>query len=280
MNELTDEFLKYCELRRSENTISAYRIDLTQFSAYIEGRGLTLPTATHKDIDNFLTGLNEKKSSLTRKLACISVFYKYLIKEGYLENNPAKLVEKFKLPKRKPDYLSLDEVRHLRLACIHNPWLLTLFEFMLTSGVRVSELCDLDIRHVNLEKRQAVVTGKGDKQRVVIFSLGCAALLKDYLASRGDTNPALFIGRKGKRLKRLSIYYQIRKLGEKYLGRRIHPHILRHTFATYLLDGGVNLLEVQRLLGHEDLTTTTIYVHPTPALIEHYDRAIQFIEGE
>ena len=280
MNELVDEFLRYCELRRSENTISAYRIDLTQFSTYIKGRGLILLTATHKDINDFLLSLGEKKSSLTRKLACISVFYKYLIKEGYTENNPAKLVEKFKIPKRKPDYLSQNEIRHLRLACLHNPWLLTLFEFMLTSGVRVSELCDLDVRHVNLENRQAIVTGKGDKQRAVIFSLGCAALLRDYLASRQDTNPSLFISRKGKRLKRLSIYYQVRKLGEKFLGRRIHPHILRHTFATYLLDGGVNLIEVQRLLGHEDLTTTAIYVHPTPALMEHYDKAIQFIEGE
>lgn len=278
MNELIDEFLAYCEQRKSVNTVQAYKIDLTQFMRYISAKGIGISVAKPKDIDNFLLSLGRKRSSLGRKLACLSTFYKFLIKHGYVEYNPTLDVEKFKIPKHNPDYLTLDEINHLRLALVHNPWLLTIVEFMLTTGVRVSELCALDIRHVDLEKRQAVVTGKGDKQRIVIFSKNCAKLLSAYLSSRQDTDAALFIDKRG-RIKRLSVYYRVRRLGEKFLGRRIHPHIFRHTFATHLLNSGINIKEVQMLLGHEDLQTTAIYVHPTPALQEHYDKAIQFIEG-
>ena len=269
MQDLVEKFLDYSAIRKSRNTVIAYKQDLSQFLRYLDCDILeTIPN----QVDSFLIGLHLSRTSLSRKLATITTFFDYLIKQEILQNNPARKVERFRLPKRKPDFLSISELSIMRNSSINTS---VLVEFLLSTGVRVSEASSLNIRNVDFTKREARVIGKGNKERIVKFSKACLNILQAYLSMRSDSNEALFISNKGKRLTRSGIYYRIRKVGKGV--RRTYPHLLRHTFATYLLDGGATLSEVQQLLGHEDMKTTSVYIHPTAALGERYDEAIDKI---
>ena len=271
MSTQIQNFLNYISKRKAQNTISAYGIDLKQFSRYLGD--IEIEEASPRQIDSFLVGLDLSKASLTRKLSCLRSFYNYLKKQGIKQDNPANEVEPFKVPKRKPDYLERGEILKLRSALSRD--MLPMFEFFLSTGVRESELCSLNTRQVNLEDRTARVIGKGSVERIVLFSTYCQEVLRNYLQFRKDNNESLFANKKGGRLTPNTVYQRIRRLGDKVLGRRIYPHLLRHTFATYLLDGGATLAEVQQLLGHTLISTTSIYVHPTAAIKERYDKAIE-----
>lgn len=248
----------------------AYRIDLLQFTRYIGDTDLG--AVTPGMIDAFLGSLHLSRASLQRKLAAISSFFTYLKKRDIMSANPADEVESFKLPRRKPDYLSREEISVLRNAS-SSLLVATLFEFLLSTGIRRSEACSLNRRQLDLENRQARVTGKGSKERIVMFSEYCASLLEAYL--RTHRHEAVFANEKGTR--RLSIpmlYYRIQKLS-KAVGRNIYPHLCRHSFATHLLEGGLSIAEVQELMGHGSITATAVYVHPTAVMQKRYDEAIK-----
>jgi integrase/recombinase XerC len=275
LKHLVNEYIGYCKQRKSQNTVDAYQSDLLQFLSFVETDGVSSPDKVGaRNINRFLASLPEKNSSLNRKRNCLSSFFKYLVNNGLLLENPVKKVERFKIPKRKPDYLTEEEVEHIRLGCMQNSLHLAIIDFMLATGVRESELCDLKISDVDIEGSQARVVGKGDKERFVLIGAQSIDSLNKYLSARSDSNPHLFLN-KGDPLTPSRIYYMIRKMGKVFLGRNIHPHLFRHTCATNLVNKGMSMVEAQTLLGHEDIQTTLLYAHPTKDIKKHYHEAMK-----
>lgn len=256
-----ENFLANVRLRGSEHTVSAYESDLQQFQEFM---GKLAENATSRDIESWLLSLSkQKRSTLSRKRACLRSFYKYTRRQGIRPDNPADDIDTFRIPKRRPNFLTIHEIRHIRRMS-PSP----IFEFLISSGVRESELCSLTWDKVNMEKRVARVIGKGNKEREVLFSVLAAESM-----GNGISGP-VFLTSRGRPYNEFKVWYEIQKLGT-LIGRRVYPHLLRHTFATHLLEAGAQITEVQALLGHEDIATTGVYVHPTTSIREHYDKAIE-----
>jgi integrase/recombinase XerC len=215
-----------------------------------------------------------EKSSVSRKLSAIRSFYNYLVQINLLPVNPILAVSAPKLDKRLPAFLSSDEITRL----LDMPGTTTpmgqrdkaILELLYASGLRVSEIAGLNLRNMNLETREILVWGKGSKERMTLVGEPAAAAIDRYLRegrrqlignSRSD---ALFVNRYGRRLSERYIQKMIHKYAVAAgIDKRVFPHMMRHSFATHLLDGGADLRVVQELLGHANLSTTQIYTHVT-----------------
>ena len=255
-----DQFLSYLQIRKSPQTVRAYRVNLADFFSFT---GLSPGEVSPSHINQWINSLgHQSRRTLTRKLSALSSFFTYLERNQLIQHNPARDVERLKVSRRSPDFLTIYEIQHIRRN--YSSETVPLFEFLLSSGVRESELCSLNWEKVNLAEGTALVTGKGDKQRQVLFSALAASHLQ---ASQQQFGP-VFIAR-GKRINPGQVRYRINKLG-KLIGRRVYPHLLRHTCATLLLEQGATLAEVQQLLGHESISSTGLYVHPTTAFRGKY----------
>ena len=214
------------------------------------------------------------KASIARKLSAIRSFFRYLTREGILSTNPVEKLSSPKLDRRLPDFLTIKEVEQL----IQTPDLSTpegqrdraLLELLYASGLRVSELVSLNLEQINLDTDEIRVVGKGSKERMVLMGKPAAEALSTYISEGrrellGEKRSgALFLNRYGGRL----IERRIQKILDDYahkagITKKVHPHLLRHTFATHLLDGGADLRVVQELLGHANLSSTQIYTHVT-----------------
>ncbi|MCK5577145.1 MAG: tyrosine recombinase, partial [Dehalococcoidales bacterium] len=214
------------------------------------------------------------RASISRKLSAIRSFYRYLVREGILDNNPLEQVTSPKQDRRLPSFLTVEETVKLLKA----PDLTTpggqrdraLMELVYAAGLRVSELVGLNLEQVNLETREIRVWGKGSRERVVLIGEPAAAALVNYLGSgrgqllAGKKAAAVFLNHSGERITGRTV----QKMLGTYAGlagikKRVYPHLLRHTFATHMLDGGADLRVVQELLGHANLATTQIYTHVT-----------------
>ncbi len=212
------------------------------------------------------------RASVARKLSAIRSFYRYLMREGILSTNPLENASSPKLDRRLPSFLTTEEMKRL----LEAPDLSTpqgqrdsaFLELLYASGLRVSELANLNLGQVDLDTREVRVWGKGAKERIVLMGEPAARALTDYLNEArprllGEKKSnAVFLNRYGGRLTERSV----QSILEEYanitgIGRKVHPHMLRHTFATHLLDGGADLRVVQELLGHASLSTTQIYTH-------------------
>jgi len=214
------------------------------------------------------------KPSIARKLSAIRSFYRYLMREGVISSNPLEKASSPKLDKRLPSFLTVEEtVRLLEVPDLAKPQGQrdrALLELLYASGLRVSELVSLDLEQVNLNTNEIRVRGKGSKERMVLIGEPAAQALNTYLG-RGrpellgkKRSSAVFLNRYGGRLPTR----RVQKILGKYasaanIDKRVHPHLLRHTFATHLLDGGADLRVVQELLGHAQLSSTQIYTHVT-----------------
>jgi len=214
------------------------------------------------------------KASIARKLSAIRSFYRYLLREGAIASIPIADTASPKLDRRLPSFLTLKEIEQLLKApdssTPQGQRDRALLELLYASGLRVSELVNLNLEQVNLNTREIRVWGKGSKERVVLMGKPAATALMTYL-SQGrpkllgeKRSNALFLNRYGKRLPER----RVQKILQKYtnaagIDKRVHPHMLRHTFATHLLDGGADLRVVQELLGHANLSSTQIYTHVT-----------------
>jgi integrase/recombinase XerC len=224
---------------------------------------------------DYLSHLIERgfvKASIARKLSAIRSFYRYLLREEIISTSPVATTSSPKLDKRLPSFLTIEEINRL----LETPDLSTaqglrdraLLELLYASGLRVSELVSLNLERIDLETNEIRVWGKGSKERVVLMGKPAARALIAYL-DRGrpellaeKKSSALLLSRYGKRL----LERRVQRILEKYakiadIGRRVYPHMLRHTFATHLLDGGADLRVVQELLGHASLSSTQIYTH-------------------
>lgn len=289
MNYL-DDFLKHISLinTASEHTQSAYRRDLMQFIDYLEGEDLA-------DVDHdlayaYLNKLYEEglsTSSVSRKLSALRSFYDYLEVYEKFKLNPFIGIKTRRQARSLPDFLMFEEIESLLNSCDDS--LLgrrnqLMIEMLYACGLRVSELVNLKISDIDFKDRSVRVIGKGDKERLLFFYLALGERLKDYLADtrvlllNGKEDPGfVFLNQRGSVLSSRGIQHILEVQGKKAgLKMKIHPHMLRHSFATHLLDNGASLRFVQTLLGHESLTTTQIYTHVSmQRLKDAYDTAMR-----
>jgi integrase/recombinase XerC len=302
MQELITQFLEHLRYERnlSEHTLRNYASDLEQFLDYLapsdikSGRRneLQLAEIDHITIREWLALLHsaqKKKTSVARKLAALRTFFQFMVREGKLESNPAKLVSTPRLEKKLPQHLSIEDT----IRFIETPDADTdlgkrdraILELMYATGVRVSELTKLNLGDIDFHLKLIRVTGKRRKQRIVPFGEPAAVGLKDYLTvrdrflmnapvSKRDLE-AVFLNYQGTRITTRSVGRMVEKYIRVCAGMHdISPHALRHSFATHLLDSGADLRDIQELLGHARLSTTQIYTHVSmEKLVEVYDKA-------
>jgi len=291
VKDYVDKFLKYLEIERvaSSHTLRAYRKDLEEFSKFVNIKPEDVELA---DVRGFIaeqikSGLN--KTSVSRRLASIRSFFKFLYREGYKRTNPAKLVSKPKLPKLLPRFLSVDDAFALVEKPAGTGFLpardRAILELLYSSGLRVSEISSLNIDDINTKEGFLKVKGKGRKERMVPVGSKAIDAIKSYMVERialKSKDRFLFLNRTGKGLsdrgvRRLVVKYA-RMIG---ISGKIGPHALRHTFATHLLQGGADLRVIQELLRHSSLSTTQKYTHlDVTHLIDVYDKAHPFAKEE
>ena len=265
MDESIEAFLSYLgsEKGLSKNTLQAYRRDVESFIRYLQGRA-----ATEDDFLGFLRLVKDKglaSSSICRFLVSLKVFFRFLKKEGWLLKDPTIHLDSPKLWQLIPEVLTVQEVTRL-LAQPHPESLIgardkAILEVLYASGLRVSELCGLNIQDVGDEAIR--VRGKGSKERIVPIALSALKSIDYYIGKfREDQQEALFLGVKGKRIDRITVWLRVKLYGKKAgILKEISPHTLRHSFATHLLENGADLRVIQELLGHSHIGTTDRYTH-------------------
>lgn len=293
-----NQFLQHLKYERnvSAHTLRNYASDLDQFKEYlfkIEKRS-DIPVAEidRLTIREWMAGLHNdhKKTSIARKLASLRTFFQFLVREGVLETNPAKLVATPRIERKLPNHLSIEDA----VRFIETPDTNTdlgrrdraIIEFLYATGIRVGELVSINMHDIDFREKLVRVTGKRRKQRIVPFGEPALQALMHYLeetrpvflnncpTAQRDNN-AVFLNYQGTRITTRSVGRMI----DKYIKQcadihNISPHSLRHSFATHLLDGGADLRDIQELLGHARLSTTQIYTQVSmEKMIEVYDRA-------
>lgn len=277
---MLDSFLHYLTVEKglSRNTIEAYHRDLTRFLFYLKGKGIEDPAKVEKlDIQAFLLALKRDRLSartIARNLVALRTFFRYLIEEALLKKNPVEELESPRLARKLPEILSPAEVERL----LQQPESQTLLggrdramlEVLYAGGMRVSELVKLTLNQVNLEGGYILLYGKGSKERVVPIGQEALKWVIRYLSTirpsllKGKESPYLFVNRSGKPLSRQRFWQTLQVYGRRAgIGKKITPHLLRHSFASHLLEGGADLRSVQVMLGHSDISTTQIYTHVT-----------------
>lgn len=281
MRQHVAEFLAYLAVERgaSPHTVAAYRRDLERYVAGLEARGVVAPSSvTREDVTAHIATLRSAglaPSTVERKVSAMKSFHKFLVREGVTENHPTARLPLPNVPERLPDVISVEDVtRLLAQPFPDGPIGLrdrAMLETLYGCGLRVSELIGLDIGDVDLVEGFVRVLGKGGKERVVPVSGLAARALEAYItAGRPMLRPkrsltgvdprAVFLNARGGRLSRQAVFVFVRRYGRR-AGLDLHPHTLRHSFATHMLEGGADLRALQEMLGHSDLATTQIYTH-------------------
>ncbi len=275
------EFIRFLKNERgcSKHTLAAYRRDLDQFITFYEAYANLVPLDVNKvdklGLRHYLGSLMEKglkKTSIARKLAAVKAFFRFLSVQGLLKQNPAALIRTPKAEKPLPVVLSEVEIERAMAVPDTDSFLgkrnRALLELFYSTGMRLNELVALNIRDLNKTRMLIKVFGKGSKERVVPFGEQARNSLMQYLESRRaefgayQLESPLFISRRNKRLSRQMIQVIISKLLSEISDKmHLSPHVLRHSFATHLLDHGADLKAVQDLLGHASLSTTQLYTH-------------------
>lgn len=271
--ELIEQFLASKELR--PRTKQRYGYLLRSFSEFLT---VSLDLVTTENIRDFIAHQREVRGNsdgtIASKVHSLSSFYGWLVKEEIILRNPMDRIERPRELKRPPEHLTYEEIERLREAATGIRKVL--FEVLYSSGIRVSEAVNLDRSDYDpVAKTLLVREGKGGKQRTVPLSTRANLVLQDYLKKRSDDDPWLFRSNYRKRISKESIEWHIKKLGHMAgLARRVTPHMLRHSFATHLLDAGMPIELVQYLLGHESVRTTQVYAKTNPANVAHYCKRV------
>ncbi len=276
MEEYIEKFLEVLEYEKkySMNTISSYEKDLRGFMEYLDNHKKNFRTLKYNDVTDYLIYMNSLKlssSSVNRHLSSIRSFYDYLLVEHVVEASPFKLVSGPKKEKKLPNYLQYQEFIDLINACdetalgVRNRMIL---ELLFATGIRVSEAVNIKIKDIDFKNREIRILGKGKKMRVVYFNKTCQEVMSKYVTEarqellKGKKCEYLLVNHLGNNLTRRGVAEILEKLILKSsLKHKISPHTLRHTFATLMLNEGMDIREVQELLGHERLSTTNIYTH-------------------
>lgn len=280
MRELIDLFLNHLLVERglAQNTVLAYRDDLNRYMDFLEGKHIdALARTTRDDVVHFMLGQKEEglnPNSIARRLAAVKMFYRFLVRERVLAADPTSLIDSPKLWKKIPETLSLNEVDallaqpdHRRPQGIRDR---AIMETMYATGMRVSEAVNLKMAAVNLEVGFLRCIGKGNKERVIPLGRKAIQSIRRYLEAgrprllKQRESDCLFVSRMGPRISRQSFWKLIKKYARMAgIKKSIRPHLLRHSFATHLLERGADLRSVQEMLGHANISTTQIYTHIT-----------------
>jgi len=290
MKQLIGEFSSYLENERrsSNHTVKNYVVDLTQFLEFLTSRkkSVSVGEIDHSVVREYLGTLFGKKNptSIARKLSSIRSFFAFCQRRGLIKNNPGKEVPAPKVPKRVPKFLTVDEVFALLNSPDGNDALgrrdKAILELLYASGLRVSELVGLNSTDVNFEEGTVRVLGKGRKERIVpVGGKACEALknyldLRPALVSAAANHNAMFVNRSGTRLSTRAVERLLLKyIKQSGIRKAATPHVLRHTFATHLLNAGADMRGIQELLGHSSLSTTQKYTHVgIEKMMEVYDK--------
>lgn len=292
MNKQGFDFLNYLknELNYSEQTVKSYGYDLDKFFDFILKEGILMDDVDSIVIRNFLTDeLNNgiSKRSCKRRLCSLNKFYEYLYNKNLIKENPFAFVDRPRTDKKYPHALYRDQIKEIlennkkrtdKLA-IRDQLILSLLYYC---GLRASELVNLDMQHVNVKRMVLVVEGKGSKERIVPFTNECRDLIIEYSnglrmellnkARQEDKSARLILNNQGCQLTTRGLEFILDQIEEKtgtFVG--LHPHLLRHSFATHLLENGADLRVIQELLGHESINATQVYTHvSSEALKETY----------
>lgn len=272
-----EDFLNHLSFERqlSKNTILAYGRDIRQFFDYCAQNKTEPVQATPEFLDNYIYHLKAEvmlaPASTQRKLEALKAYYKFLMIEGILKEDPSRFLISARTIRHLPKQLTkeqMDRLLSFPAKTFSEKRTLAILHLLYASGIRVSELINLRIENVNLEERWLLAFGKGRKQRFVPINKEACSVLKDYLELRRahfakkNTSDEFFLNRDGKKMSRVIVWKDLAEIGRlSGISTKLHPHLLRHTFATHLLSGGADLRSLQEMLGHESLNTTQIYTH-------------------
>jgi len=276
ISDLIDQFINYMRIERgvSENTIEAYSRDLRGLADFIKNKGISLKQINIDILTEYINHLSKRLSrrSLARSISAIRTFFKFLILEGIIHENPARFLEVPKISKTLPGILNEHEIELL----LNQPSSSTpiglrdkaMIELLYATGVRVSELVNLKLSDIDLNVGYIKVRGKGSKERFVPIGEKAISVLKEYIDKarakfdKKKGSPYLFLNNRGKPFSRQGFWKILKAYARKAgVKKRITPHIIRHSFATHLLKNGADLRSVQMMLGHSDISTTQIYTH-------------------
>lgn len=283
LTEAIDEYIYHLRVERgsSGNTIEAYGRDLAEYAAFLAGEGVTAADAVTPQrvaaFEESLAAQGLAASTVRRRMSAVRGLHRFMVREDFAKEAPTEALVMPKKPQRLPDVLSIEEAGCLLDALPTGDALKArdraILEVMYGCGLRASEVCGLDLDRVHLEEGLLVVSGKGSKERLVPVSGAAARALGDYLSGpraelslRATTAKpgafgAVFLNTRGGRLTRQGLFGIVRKAGEAAGIEGLHPHTLRHSFATHMLEGGADLRVIQQILGHADISTTQIYTH-------------------
>ncbi len=278
--ELIEEFKRYLliDQGKSDNTIKSYQLDLSKFSLFLEEQGISdIENVNQETIQLFLAHLRQTgyaSSTTSRMISTLKQFFIFMMKEEIVKKNPLTLIQGPKKAQRLPQVLSMKEVEQLIQAPdTSTTWGLrdrTIIEVMYATGLRVSELTNLSLNELHLDLGFIQTVGKGDKERLVPLGEEAEYWLQQYLdlvrpsfALKGkQATTAVFLTERGKSFTRQGIWKNLKKyVPLANIDKNVSPHMLRHSFATHLLENGADLRIVQELLGHSDISTTQIYTH-------------------
>ena len=257
-----NEFLNYLKDERnySDKTILNYKMDLENFYNYINKK--KTKKIDFDFLQEYIENLSQKKystKSIQRHISSLKSYFKFLYNKNYIKVNPAELLCLPKNEMKLPNYLTiidLEKIYELDLSLRDK----LIVELLYSTGIRLSELVNIKISDINFYDKTIKVLGKGNKERYVLFGSVCSKLLKEYI--NNDNRVYLLLNKNGNKLSERGVEYIIEKIFKSVnIHSKLTPHTLRHTFATHMLDNGCDLVTVQKLLGHSDLSTTSIYTH-------------------
>jgi integrase/recombinase XerC len=288
-----EKFLKYIinEKGFAEKTLKSYSVDLKQFTDFAKVSKLVskkndgsvdFRAIKTNAIRSFVADLHRRKLSpatIERKISTLRAFFRFLARKNIVDKNPATAVPLPKKPKRLPKFLTVDEADALMASVDkkspHAKRDKAILELFYSSGLRIAELHTVNVEDLDLLKKVVRVTGKGSKERVVPVGRKALTALRELIDETGKRKGPLFMSKPGKRLSLRTLYDIIVRQGVKSgILKRVTPHMLRHTFATHVLDGGADLRSIQEMLGHSSLSTTEKYTHVSlDHLMDVYDRA-------
>ena len=290
---LPEKFRRYLLLEKSlsKSSVEAYMFDLRKLMEYVGTRDLELTDVKHEDLLDFIAclhGLGISPRSQARIISGIRSFYKYLLIEEYIEQDPCELIELPNLGRHIPEVLSVDEIDRIVNAIDDSKDEAqrnrAIIEVLYGCGLRVSELVNLKLTDISWKEEFVRVIGKGNKQRLAPISTRALKQIEYYLPFRSSIDVKkgeedyLFISKRGKHLSRITVFHIVKVLAERAgITKDISPHTFRHSFATHLLERGANLRAIQVMLGHESISTTEIYTHMDMStlryeILEHHPR--------
>ena len=285
VNKEISDYMNYLSLERrlSDNTIDGYKRDLFDFYKFVNK---SYKDVNVGDIVKYITYLNNKISakSINRHIVSIKNFFKYLERNDLIKNNPCTDITGLKTPKKMPRVLSEEDINKLldiKLTDAYSYRNKAMLELMYSSGLRVSELLNLELSNIDFNMNLVRIYGKGNKERIVPIDDVATKYLYEYIniyrntLLKNNVSNILFLNSRGDRLSRQGFFKILREIAlEKGIKRDISPHTLRHSFATHLLDHGADLRSIQTMLGHENIETTQIYTHVSNNYIkENYNEA-------